>query len=98
LRPTILVAAVALSGALGFAATAFAADDAPPPKTSAAGPHADDGRKKDDPDRIICKSPDVTGSRLPGKKICHTKREWDDISEEARKLMDLNRQTNPDKG
>jgi hypothetical protein len=43
-------------------------------------------------DRIICKEVVVTGSLLPGPRICHTKAEWDDIQRQSeldlRKLQD----------
>jgi len=43
-------------------------------------------------DRIICKEVVVTGSLLPGPRICHTKAEWDDIQRQSeldlRKIQD----------
>jgi len=37
-----------------------------------------------DPDRIVCRSEEATGSRIPSK-VCHTAREWDQMREDARK-------------
>ncbi|MET0377251.1 MAG: hypothetical protein ABW128_23705 [Rhizorhabdus sp.] len=39
---------------------------------------ADEGAKKDkdDPDRLICRSEEVTGSRLVKQKRCLTKAQW----------------------
>ncbi len=84
------IATLIAASAIGFSAIAA---DAPQggqaPKSSTAKP--------DDLDRVVCKSDDATGTRLPGKKTCHTKREWNDIAEQSRKLLDdrVTHQNNP---
>jgi hypothetical protein len=38
----------------------------------------------DDPkSRIVCKEVQVTGSLLPGPRICHTRAEWEDIQRQS---------------
>jgi len=48
----------------------------------------------DNGDKIVCKSEEVTGSRIPGRKICHTQRDWDDMTAAARR----NTQDSQDRG
>jgi hypothetical protein len=81
-RALICAAAVAWS----LAATAQA-DDAPPKQSSA--PAA--AQKKPDPrDQIVCREEQEIGSLISRKRVCHTKREWDQISADARQQLDAN--------
>ncbi|MGZ8362414.1 MAG: hypothetical protein ACXW3D_01020 [Caulobacteraceae bacterium] len=41
-----------------------------------------------DPNRLICKATANTGSRLPVRKTCLTKQEWDERTAETRKLQE----------
>jgi hypothetical protein len=41
------------------------------------------GENKDDPNRRVCKLEERTASRLPGKKICKTKAEWEQQAQDA---------------
>ncbi|KQU52940.1 hypothetical protein ASG67_08685 [Sphingomonas sp. Leaf339] len=41
-----------------------------------------------DPEKRICRTSGVTGSRLGAKKVCHTRREWDEASAVARQRME----------
>lgn len=36
-------------------------------------------------DKMICKKEDSTGSRLGGRRICHTRQDWDEIAIIARR-------------
>ena len=70
--------ALAVCGALAVPAMAFAADPAPAATaTVAATPAAVQASVKD---KKICKTMEEKGSRLGGKRVCHTKAEWDDLS------------------
>ena len=40
--------------------------------------------KQTDLDQVVCRYEEVTGSRLGGHKVCHTRREWEQISADAR--------------
>lgn len=42
----------------------------------------------DDPDEIICRSgqPEL-GSRFPGPRTCHTRREWDQIQRDSQSAL-----------
>ena len=39
-------------------------------------------------ERKICRKEQSTGSRLGGKRICHTKAEWDEIAANSRNDID----------
>lgn len=45
------------------------------------------------PDDVICKRQEVTGSRLGGRKVCHTRLEWEQMSENARENLDTRQTT-----
>ena len=52
-----------------------------PPETAVTAPpaHATQvaaNNAQDDPNTTICKREEVTGSRLPASRICHTRAEW----------------------
>lgn len=93
----LAVAASAAVMSLALSAAASAADPASAPKGAAAAPTAADTQKKDDPNRVICKAQEVTGSAIPRAKICRTKRDWDQLTEESRQAMGNNHAYNPDR-
>lgn len=69
------------AGAL-LAASAAVAD--PAPAQSGAPAAGQQGAGKPDPaDRVICHQEEATGTRLGGHRVCHTKREWDQIAHDA---------------
>jgi hypothetical protein len=82
------VLACAALAAWGLAAAAQAGD--PPPPQQSSQPAADQPKKPDPQDRIICREDTETGSRIKRNRICHTKREWDQIAEDARRSLDGN--------
>ena len=41
-----------------------------------------------DPSTIVCKSEDLTGSRLGGKKVCLTRQQWADMSRASRDRLE----------
>ena len=41
-----------------------------------------------DPDKMICKRQKVTGSRIAGRKVCMTRREWQAQADQARQSVD----------
>jgi hypothetical protein len=89
----LIASCAAAIGALSFGLAAYAADD--PASTPKASATTGAPKGKDDPDRVICKGQQVTGSAIPKAKVCHTKREWDEISEQSRQMMDSRGQNNP---
>jgi hypothetical protein len=44
--------------------------------------------EKPDSERVVCKTQRVTGSRLPGERICKPKGEWERDKKEAKRRMD----------
>lgn len=83
---------LALLGAAGlWAAAAAAAQAGGSPlankdqaQTAASSPPA----KLDPQDRVTCREEERTGSILGGKRECHTRREWDEMSKQAKDWMD----------
>jgi hypothetical protein len=81
-----IIAIAAFAAVSAFAFSASAADQGQPKPDKASTAKPDDGSK------IVCKGgsmgePD-TGTRLPPKKTCHTKREWDEMAAATRQDMD----------
>jgi hypothetical protein len=46
---------------------------------------AEKAARSADPDRMICRQMRETGSRVGGKRVCLTKRQWDLAAEQARR-------------
>ena len=78
---TVLTACAATSETQTLAAAEAAPEQAV--ETAAAEPES-----HLDPDKMICKKQQVTGSRLAGRKICKTRREWEQARAEARRGAD----------
>ncbi|HEY5238171.1 MAG TPA: hypothetical protein VIJ62_07305 [Rhizomicrobium sp.] len=65
----LLAALVICAPTLSFA------DDTTPATAPASG---------NDPDQIVCrKGEPITGTRLPGRTVCHTQRDWDQIERDS---------------
>ena len=79
-----VVAAALMLGLAGLAAPAGADPvDAPtsaPPTTAESLPDPSSDKK-------ICKSLAYTGSRLPAKKLCKTKADWDAMTDQSQDVM-----------
>ncbi|HUJ03774.1 MAG TPA: hypothetical protein VLW75_09070 [Rhizomicrobium sp.] len=82
-----------IAAALFLAGPAFAADT---------GQQSD--QAKPDPNEIICRAGEpTTGSLLPGPRVCHTRKEWDDMQRQTQdgvsqmqvKSMDSNLHNTP---
>ena len=74
----VAAAAFVLASPVG-AQTQAPASGQPAPQQTAA--------PQENPDEIICKEgTPVTGSRLGARKICHTRRQWDEISQNSRDI------------
>jgi hypothetical protein len=41
-----------------------------------------------DPDQIVCISERETGSRLAARRVCRTRREWDEHRSETRRVVE----------
>jgi len=42
----------------------------------------------DDPNEVICRTGEpVLGSRFPGPRVCHTRKEWDQIKRDAQEAL-----------
>jgi hypothetical protein len=53
--------------------------------TAAAPQAASQPNNPSDDAKIVCKTVNTTGSRLGGKRMCNTKKEWRRLNEEAEK-------------
>ena len=49
---------------------------------------ADIGKGSKDPNRVVCVTEEVTGSRLGTVKTCHTNAEWTQYQREMRNTVD----------
>jgi hypothetical protein len=80
-----------------FAASAFAqtTTTGPAPAVApAAGQTTKTAQNGYDPNEMVCKRIEETGTRLGGEKVCMTRFEWDEKSREARDQLDFSdRQT-----
>ncbi|MBS0295751.1 MAG: hypothetical protein JSR45_05520 [Proteobacteria bacterium] len=79
-----------VAGALAFGAVAQAAPAADKPAAPTTGSQPTSSDSKKDDDRIVCKAPQATGSRLPSARQCKTKREWDEQSLRDRAALEHN--------
>ncbi len=88
------VASLLVLAALCAGAALSAAADTPPPPPPPAKPPVQQAAastaKPSDLDRIVCHSRDQTGTRLPAKKECHSKREWEEQATLTRQNLDAN--------
>jgi hypothetical protein len=64
---------------------------------SAAAAAAGAAKKSDDPDREICKSKPVVGSRLKRVRECHTAQQWEDLKLQEQVGL-MRKQVNGDPG
>jgi hypothetical protein len=46
---------------------------------------ANAGKKPEDPNKLICKFEENSGSRITRTKTCHTRAEWTQVQEERRR-------------
>ena len=77
-RPVVIISSVAL--------LAGAAAMADPP--AAAGTDTVAKSRKADPNRMICRTLDGSGSRLERQRACHTAAEWAELRRETRASID----------
>jgi hypothetical protein len=80
-------AVIALLASSAAAQTAPSSNPAPAATSSAPVSGKPTKAKADPADRVICKEQEETGSRLGGHRVCHTKREWDRIAQDAGDLV-----------
>jgi hypothetical protein len=72
--------------ALMLVAALAAGDAGPPPAAvNAAAPAHAQARTTADPNKMVCKSIIVTGTRFPTKD-CRTQAEWDEMALESKKV------------
>jgi hypothetical protein len=107
MRITVLAAVGLLNLSIAAAASAQTAPAAPAPAAQpvpAAAPAAAAAPevKKNDPDKLICRMEEVTGSRLTARRVCHTAADWAAISRDAQdatlETQLRSKQSNPNSG
>jgi hypothetical protein len=77
-----IVVAAAVGAMMMSSAIAFAQQATPP----AVQPQAQ--APADDPNEMICRAGEpVTGSRFPGPRQCHTRKEWDQIRRDSQEAL-----------
>jgi hypothetical protein len=77
------LAAIFLLGA-GQATAATDPAAAPPQATPVSPVTVPAHPSAHDPNEVVCKREDVSGTRLGGTKVCHTRQEWSDMAAQAR--------------
>ena len=92
-RKSALLAAAGSVALWGLAMAAQAGDPPPPAPQQPADAHssapaATQPGKPDPNDRLICRDDEETGSRLHSSRVCHTKRQWDQIAKDAQDTLD----------
>jgi hypothetical protein len=82
------VISAVLAGAFLAAAAAWAGDDqtnaAGKPEASTPAPQTKTAAAQDPGDQVVCMEYGQGASRIPGKKVCHTRRVWDQLTQNAR--------------
>jgi len=95
-RTTALLAAAAAAALWGVAMAAQAGDTQPadpqqPAQSAAAAqsgaPAASTPAKPDPMDRVVCREEETTGTRLGGTRVCHTRRQWQQMENEAQDYL-----------
>jgi len=81
-------AATLLAGLLLGGGQSSAAENPPAATPMPAPSAAPSSASRFDPNQVICKREENTGSRLGGSKICHTRQEWADVAAQARTNTD----------
>ncbi|MFT3791270.1 MAG: hypothetical protein QM741_09345 [Rudaea sp.] len=69
-----------------FVTALLAASAVPAAAQQAAAQQKSEQTAKQDPDAMVCKTLEVTGSRFP-KKQCHTREDWARMESDAKTLM-----------
>lgn len=74
--------ALSIAGVLALPVLA-AADPAGTGTTAASSSTASD------PDQIVCRAGEpTTGTRIPGSRVCHTQREWDELQRQSQEALE----------
>ena len=94
-RALVSAALVATFAASASLAQTQATTTGPAPAVApAAGQTTKTATNSYDPNEMVCKRIEETGTRLGGEKVCMTRFEWDEKSREARDQLDFSvRQT-----
>jgi hypothetical protein len=78
-----MVFAALVGGLLMSSASVFAQDASAP----AAAPTAQ-AAPQDDPNEVVCRAGEpILGSRFPGPRTCHTRKEWDQIKRDSQDAL-----------
>jgi hypothetical protein len=85
-----VISTVPAAALLVAATAAWAQDQAKPAGKPEASPASREATSsaKGDPDAVVCISHQKMGSRIPGKKECHTRRVWDQMTDDARQTLE----------
>jgi cytochrome c5 len=89
MTPLILAAALTLVAANDASHTAAAPPTMPAASAgqqAAAAQTAPAAKPKDDPDKVVCRDEEVTGSRFT-RRVCMTKNDWDTREKQSHELM-----------
>jgi invasion protein IalB len=90
MRLMMFAGAAALALALAGCATPAPSESPAATAAAPARPAASEtvAANSGDLDRVVCKLNETTGSRLPASRVCHTQREWMQMSQDARQATE----------
>lgn len=66
--------------------------------TAAIASEPKDAKAKNDPNQVICRTNDVTGSRLQKERTCLTRQQWDQQREELKRTVQRVQDFKPQNG
>ena len=78
------------AAAIAFSAGSTLAAEASSPSATTANATAQTDAKGYNPDEVVCRRVEVTGTRLGGVKRCMTRSSWDEATRRAREAVEDN--------
>jgi hypothetical protein len=72
----------------GLAASVQAGDPPQQQQQQNGAPSADQPKKPDPLDRVVCRTEEETGSLISRHRVCHTQREWNQLADDAKRSVD----------
>lgn len=83
-----VAASLALVALVSFGGIALADGPTPSPSAPAAATATVKKPSAHDPNRMVCKTEEITGSRLEGHRTCMTAADWDAKARQGRENLD----------
>ena len=78
------LSSIGLVALIAFGSTPVWAQSSGPPAPNASPVTVPPVKPAKDPEEVVCVRQEEVGSRVPGPKECHTRRVWDQMTQDAR--------------